>query len=94
MCIIQEKSSQNLVGICGMAKRDFIEDGPALAYALDSEYCGKGYAVEACREFARVASDCGYKKMYASVKPVNYQSVKVLVNLGMVLEDSKEQEGR
>ena len=89
MCVIEEKSSKQLIGICGLSKSDLL-DGPALTYALGLEFCGKGYAVEACKGFGKVAGKCGYGKMYGMVLLENTRSAKVLRNTGMVLEDSKE----
>ncbi|RKP44106.1 N-acetyltransferase [Cohnella endophytica] len=71
------------IGICGLAKRDFLEDAD-IGYALLPAYWGKGYAYEAASavmEYAR--SVLGLGRIVAFTSPGNEASAKLLTKLGM-----------
>lgn len=89
MCVIQEISSGELIGIGGMLKRPFL-DAPNIGYALKSTARGQGFMTESCKGLAQLCRDKGFKKMYAgNVDSTNDKSIGVLTRLGMRLADSQ-----
>jgi len=71
------------IGICGLAKRDFMEDAD-IGYALMPAYRGKGYAYEASAgvlDYARSA--LGMNRVAAITAPDNEASANLLRKLGL-----------
>ena len=73
------------VGICGLLKRDELEDVD-LGYANLARYCGRGYAIEAARAIVDYGErELGLKRMVAIVDEGNVASIRLLEKLGMHL---------
>jgi RimJ/RimL family protein N-acetyltransferase len=74
-----------IVGYCGFFVRPV--KGTTMGYAILPEYRGRGYATEAA---AAVLDWAGRHQIdvYASVRPPNPASVRVLEKIGMRLDDS------
>ena len=88
---IDEKSSGLPVGMCGLIKRDTLDDID-IGFALLPEFSGKGYALEsasACMDFAK--DQLQLKRIVAIVLPSNQRSVRLLEKLGMKFEKPFEQ---
>jgi len=78
-----EKSSGNMVGMCGLIRRDGL-DGIDLGYALLPTARGRGYVVEAGKAMLDHAhSVLGLTRVLAIVHPENRASIAVLERLGM-----------
>lgn len=74
------------VGICGLVKRDFLDDVD-LGFALAREYRGKGYAREAAAATVVYAQDVlGLRRVAAIVSPDNAASLRLLEGLGFSFE--------
>lgn len=76
------KDTNTAIGMCGLIKRDFLEDVD-IGYAFLPEYCSKGYALEAATavmSYAKNAFDL--KRVVAIVNPQNYRSISLLEKLG------------
>jgi len=77
------KSDGSKIGICGLFKRDNLED-PDIGFAVLPDFCSKGYAGEAA--FAIVAharDDLGLREITAIVSPSNAPSIGLIEKLGL-----------
>jgi RimJ/RimL family protein N-acetyltransferase len=71
------------VGICGLVKRDGLEDTD-IGYAFLPAFWGRGYAVEAARAVLDHAREViGLPKVVAITKPDNVGSIAVLEKIGL-----------
>lgn len=80
------KSDGSMIGICGLFKRENLED-PDIGFSVLPEYCGKGYAGEAAEsvvEYAR--SRLGIGILTAIVSPKNAASIGLIKKLGLTFE--------
>lgn len=74
------------LGICGLAKRDFMEDVD-IGFAFLPRYWGKGYAYEAASAVMDYAKDViGLKRIAAITAIDNQASAKLLEKLGLQFE--------
>jgi [ribosomal protein S5]-alanine N-acetyltransferase len=74
------------VGICGLIKRDFLEDVD-IGFAFLPKFRGKGYAHEAAAAVIAYGKRAfGLKRMAAIASPDNYDSAKLLKKLGFDFE--------
>ena len=74
------------LGICGLVKRDSLEDVD-IGFAFLPRFWGKGYAYEsACAVMAYGKDNLGLKRIVAITSPVNYRSAKLLEKLGLRFE--------
>jgi RimJ/RimL family protein N-acetyltransferase len=74
------------IGICGLLKRDYLEDAD-VGFALLAGYRGAGFAFEAASavmRFARVT--LGLERVVAITSPDNDASIKVIRRLGLEFE--------
>ncbi|KZE52876.1 GCN5 family acetyltransferase [Brevibacillus parabrevis] len=81
--VVAEKATGTPVGLCGLIKRDFLEDVD-IGYALCPPYWGKGYAFEAASavlDYGREAF--GLKRIVAITDKANDASGKLLEKLGL-----------
>jgi RimJ/RimL family protein N-acetyltransferase len=73
-------------GICGLIKRDGLEDVD-IGYAFLPQYWSKGYATEAAlavKEYAK--NTIGLKRLVAITDPENLGSIRVLEKIGLEFE--------
>ena len=83
---VERKESADPIGICGMLKREYLDD-PDLGFAFLRRFWGQGYALEsaeAVMQYARVT--LGLKRIVATTKPHNRDSEKLLKKLGFRFE--------
>ena len=83
------KSSDELIGMCGVLKRDTLPE-PDLGYAFLPEFTGAGYAFEAakvCMQHAK--SVLNLPALLAIVRSNNAASIRLLVNLGFAEQPSE-----
>ena len=74
------------VGMCGLIKRDGLEDVD-IGYALLPRFWSRGYAVEAARATKAYAKEViGLKRIVAIVDPANEGSIRVLEKIGLRYE--------
>lgn len=77
-----EKSSKQMIGMCGLIKRDNLTDVD-LGYALLPEYFGNGYAIEATKACIQAAKNRFHlQRLLAIVNPDNSTSRKLLDKIG------------
>jgi len=80
------KVTGELIGMCGLIKRDALEDVD-IGYAYLPRYWSKGYAIEAALAMKSYARDTiQLKRLVAIVDPANIGSIRVLEKLGMKFE--------
>jgi [ribosomal protein S5]-alanine N-acetyltransferase len=64
-CIVETKDAHCPIGICGLAKRDYLDDVD-IGFALTSQHCGHGYAYESATAVLEHAkSELGLKRIVA-----------------------------
>jgi RimJ/RimL family protein N-acetyltransferase len=84
--IVMLKGSNTPIGMCGFAKRDYLEDVD-IGFAFFPEYTGQGYAFEVastCMEYGR--STFRFNRVVAITTQNNESSIRLLKKLGMELE--------
>jgi len=80
------KSDGTMIGICGLFKRENIDD-PDIGFGVLPDYCQKGYAGEAAAavvEYARTTLGIGV--LAAIVSPTNAPSIGLIEKLGLTFE--------
>jgi len=83
---VELRESATPIGICGLIKRDWLEDVD-VGFALLPRFRGKGYAREAASatlEYAR--GTLGLLRIAAIVSPGNDDSIRLLAKLGLGFE--------
>ena len=84
--MVELKDTGIPIGICGLIKRDVLEDVD-VGYALLPEFCGAGYAAEAAAAALAHARDVlGLRRVVAVVNPDNARSLRLLEKLGFRYE--------
>jgi RimJ/RimL family protein N-acetyltransferase len=83
--LVQLKESGESIGMCGLIKRDALDDVD-IGYAYLPKFWSKGYAVEAASAVKEQARGLGLKRLVAIVDPANAGSIRVLEKLGLVFE--------
>jgi RimJ/RimL family protein N-acetyltransferase len=84
--IVELKDDQIPIGICGLIKRDFLDDVD-IGYALLPQYWAKGYAYEAASAVMDYGMGAlGLKRLIAITSSDNDRSARVLEKLGMRYE--------
>jgi RimJ/RimL family protein N-acetyltransferase len=82
------------IGICGLVKRDFLEDVD-LGFAFLPEFWGKGFAREAAAAvLAHARSDFGLQRVVAITVPANRRSIALLEELGFKFEKTISHEDK
>ena len=81
--LIELKSSQQAIGMCGFAKRDYLEVAD-LGFALLQKYEGAGYAFEAaCACLTYAKQHLHLSRVQATTRLDNQRSSTLLEKLGM-----------
>ena len=84
--VVESKESGCPLGVCGLAKRDFLDDVD-IGYAFAPQCRGQGYAFEAAsRVLVHAKNDIGLRRVVATVRPDNAASIRLLVKLGLRFE--------
>lgn len=83
--LVETKDSAEPVGICGLLKRDQLEDID-IGYALLPRFFGKGYAVESVSGVMDYAKTLGFSRVVAIVNADNQSSIRVLEKVGFEFE--------
>ena len=78
--------SDTPIGICGLFRRDGLED-PDIGYATLPDFCGRGYAYEAAIAVAEYAeAELGLERLIAIISPANTASIGLIRKLGFEFE--------
>jgi RimJ/RimL family protein N-acetyltransferase len=80
------KDARTPIGICGLLKRDALEDVD-IGFAFLPGYWGRGYAHEsASAVLAYATQTLGLRRVLAITSPDNDRSIKLLAKLGFVFD--------
>ena len=80
------KESGDPLGICGLIKRDSLEDVD-IGFAFLPRFWGKGYAYESASALMAYGKDVlGLKRIVAITSPDNHRSARLLERLGLRFE--------
>ena len=91
--IVEERETGEPVGICGLVKRDVLDDVD-VGYAMLERAAGRGYASEAAAAVLKHArEDLGLTRVVAITGVGNAGSRRVLEKLGLELESVLELSG-
>jgi len=81
--LVMLKESGEPLGMCGLIKRDILEDVD-IGYAYLHQFWGKGYAYEAALAVLHYGRDViGLKRIVAITAPENPGSIRVLEKIGL-----------
>jgi RimJ/RimL family protein N-acetyltransferase len=84
--LVERKDDGVPLGICGLAKRQYLEDVD-LGFALLERHAGRGYAYEAAEAVVGYATTTlNLKRLVGITRAANLSSAKLLAKLGFVLE--------
>ncbi len=84
--LVQPKAEEEPVGICGLLKRETLEDVD-LGFAFLQRFQGKGYGVESATATLEYGRDrLGLKRIVAVTQSGNAGSIRVLEKLGLRFE--------
>lgn len=84
--VVELAQSGSPIGMCGLAKRDFLDDID-IGYAFLPQHWGQGYAREAASGvLAHAKNDIGLPRIVATVRPDNVSSIRLLEKLGLCFE--------
>lgn len=83
---LQRKQDHTTIGICGLIKRDELEDVD-MGFAFLPEYEGQGFGYEASIAVLKVAKERFHlKRLVAITLPINVKSIKLLEKLGFMYQ--------
>lgn len=81
--IVSLKSTGELIGCCGLYKRDTL-DHPDIGFALLKKFWHMGYAYEAASTIVKFATEeLGFQTILGITMPDNKSSIKLLEKLGL-----------
>ena len=83
--LVQLKESGTSIGMCGLIKRDALDDVD-IGYAYLPKFWSKGYAVEAVLAVKEQGRSLGLKRLVAITNPANTGSIRVLEKIGFTFE--------
>lgn len=80
------KETKESIGICGLIKRDVLEDVD-IGYAFLPKFWSRGYAVESAQAMKTYAKDViRLNRLVAITDPANEGSIRVLEKIGLKFE--------
>jgi RimJ/RimL family protein N-acetyltransferase len=80
--LIERKTDATAIGMCGLIKRDALDDVD-IGFALLASVAGQGFAFEAASAVVRLAKSLGLPRLLAITTPTNRSSQKLLGKLGL-----------
>ncbi len=84
--MVESRSEATPIGICGLLKRDVLEDVD-IGYALLPEFWSQGYALESASAVISYASEkLGLKRVVAVTNSDNNNSIRLLEKMGFKYE--------
>ncbi|MBV7315320.1 GNAT family N-acetyltransferase [Shewanella sp. NIFS-20-20] len=88
--LVAQRSDNTAIGMCGLLTRAEL-DKPDLGYAMLSEYCGQGYALEAATAVLKhTMTNHSLETVIAVTLPNNLNSNRLLMRLGFALIDTTQ----
>ncbi|MFI5907552.1 GNAT family N-acetyltransferase [Dactylosporangium sp. NPDC051541] len=86
---LRERASRRLVGNCGVFAGRTGPDEPEVGYEISHAFRGVGYATEAAVAVVAECARVGLPRVWATVRPANTASLRVLEHLNMALNRSE-----
>ncbi len=84
--MVELKKSGEPVGMCGLVKREYLDDAD-IAYALLERHWSQGYAAESAEAVMRHARETlNLQRILAIVSPDNHSSIRLLEKIGLTFE--------
>jgi len=87
---VRERSTGRLVGNCGIFPGRTGADEPEIGYEIRHDRQGHGYATEAAAAVMAECARAGVGRVWATVRPVNGASLRVLDRIGMTRNHAEE----
>lgn len=84
--VMVEKETNQVVGLVVYCMFNEYHQRGELAYAINSQWWGKGYATQACRAIIEFSFTQSLTRIAATVDPENLASERVLQKIGMQCE--------
>lgn len=86
MYAVTLKGSDEPIGMCGLVKRDGLDDVD-IGFAFLARFRGRGFALEsAAAVLEHGKKDLGLKRIVAIVSPANQPSIRILESIGLEFE--------
>ncbi|MFI1965513.1 GNAT family N-acetyltransferase [Streptomyces pathocidini] len=82
LLVVNRRDTGEFIGYCGLTVGRASVDEPEIAYELFRRWHGQGYATEAASAVLDAAIASGRKRLWATVRPWNTPSLRVLQKLG------------
>jgi RimJ/RimL family protein N-acetyltransferase len=82
LLVINRRDAGDFIGYCGLTVGRASVDEPEIAFELFRRAHGQGYATEAASAVLDAAITTGRKRLWATVRPWNAPSFRVLEKLG------------
>jgi [ribosomal protein S5]-alanine N-acetyltransferase len=83
--LVELRASGEPLGICGLLKRDYLED-PDIGFAFLPRHTGQGYAQEAAAAVIDHGRALGMRRILAIANQDNHASTRLLLKVGFSLE--------
>ncbi|NNE13420.1 MAG: GNAT family N-acetyltransferase [Saprospiraceae bacterium] len=84
--VVTEKGSNNKIGLCGLLKRDILENVD-VGFAFLTAFCNKGYGYESASAIIDLAfNKLNLKKVVGITLEVNHASKRLLEKIGLSFE--------
>ena len=84
--MVELKKSGEPVGICGLVRREDLDD-PDIGYALLEQHWSQGYAAESAEAVMKHARETlNLQRIVAMVTPDNHSSIRLLEKIGLTFE--------
>ncbi|PCJ48664.1 MAG: GNAT family N-acetyltransferase [Gammaproteobacteria bacterium] len=91
--IVEHKELNESVGICGLVKRESLEDAD-IGFAILTKFQGNGYVTEAAKAVKNYAfKTLGINRLVGITDKQNVASSRVLEKIGLVFEKNIQLEG-
>jgi RimJ/RimL family protein N-acetyltransferase len=87
---LRERSTGRLVGNCGILLGRTGAAEPEIGYEIRYDSRGRGYAAEAVTAVMAECARAGVGRVWATVRPANAASLRVLDRIGMTLDHTEE----
>lgn len=81
-----------LIGNCGMLQGRASFEEPEIGYEIRASHRGRGYATEAAGAVLQQCRDAGLRRVWASIRPYNIASRRIVARLGMRLDRTDSDE--
>jgi RimJ/RimL family protein N-acetyltransferase len=86
LCLVELRETGESMGICGLLKRDTLDDAD-LGFAFLPKYRSQGYAAESAQAVvAHARQSIGLERVMAITLPDNQRSIRLLEKLGFKFE--------